>query len=160
MTIDGRRGIPDVFKAYPVQVCQFHVQKRILARTTQNPKTDCGKMLKYIATHFIQERWSESKFTAEIKDILQEFHPFLKEKNHNNQYTHQQLRSALFGIKLALPSLFTFQQFPDQKTPNTTNHIDGGINTKLKDLNRRHRGMSTTRRNKLLINMLYCLKGK
>ena len=113
-----------------------------------------------MATHFIQERWNESKSTAEIQDILQEFHLFLKEKNRNNQYTHQQLRSALFGIKLALPHLFTCQDFPTQKIPNTTNHIDGGVNTKLKDLNRRHRGMSLPRRDKLLINMLYNLMGK
>ena len=36
--------------------------------------------------------------------------------------------------------LFTFQQYPRLNIPKTTNHIDGGINTKLKDLNRRHSG--------------------
>jgi hypothetical protein len=56
--------------------------------------------------------------------------------------------------------LFTFQEYPELNIPNTTNHIDGGINTKLKDLNRRHRGMRQDRRNKLLTNLLYNLKGK
>ena len=55
--------------------------------------------------------------------------------------------------------LFTFQQYPELNIPNTTNHIDGGINTKLKDLNRRHRGMKQSRRNKLFVNLLYNLKG-
>jgi len=95
-----------------------------------------------------------------MRNILQEFQQFLSEKNYKNQHTHQQLRSALFGIKLALPHLFACQDFPTQKIPNTTNHIDGGINTKLKDLNRQRRGLMIDRRNKLLVNLLYNLKGK
>jgi len=91
---------------------------------------------------------------------LQEFKDFLNERNDKNQYQHRQLRSALFGIKLALPYLFTYQDFPEQNIPNTTNSIDGGINTKLKDLVRRHRGMKVERRNKLLVNLLYDLKRK
>jgi len=140
-------------------MCQFHVQKRILTRTTRNPKTECGKKLKYIATHFIKERWNKQKFTIEIQNILQEFKEFLNEENDNNQYIHRNLRSALFGIKLALPYLFTYQDFPKLQIPNTTNHVDGGVNTKLKDLNRRHRGMKVERRNKLLVKLLYDLKG-
>jgi hypothetical protein len=73
---------------------------------------------------------------------------------------HQSIRSALYGIKQALPYLFTHQKYPELSIPNTTNSIDGGINTKLKDLNRRHRGMNTARRNKLLVNLLYNLFGK
>jgi len=106
VTIDGRRGIPQLFRKYPVQVCQFHVQKRILNRTTLNPKSDCGIRLKFIATHFIKERWTKEKFIKEIQNILQEFQQFLAEKNENNQYVHKNLRSALFGIKIALPYLY------------------------------------------------------
>ncbi len=56
--------------------------------------------------------------------------------------------------------LFTFQKHPTLNIPNTTNHIDGGVNTKLKDLVRRHKDMTIARRSKLLINLLYNLKGK
>lgn len=56
--------------------------------------------------------------------------------------------------------LFTFQHYPALKIPNTTNDIDGGVNTKLKDLVRRHRGMNIQRRNKLLVKLLYNLKIK
>ena len=159
VTIDGRRGIPSIFRKYPVQVCQFHVQRRILNRTTLNPKSECGRRLKYIATHFIQERWTRERFTREIQNLLEEFYQFLTEKNDNNQYTHRNLRSAFYGIKLALPNLFTYQDFPHLNIPNTTNHVDGGVNTKLKELNRHHRGMRADRRNKLLVNLLYNLKG-
>jgi len=160
VTIDGRRGIAGIFNKYPVQVCQFHVQKGILNRTTLNPKTECGKKLKFIATHFICDRWNKEKFITEIRNVLEEFHQFLNERNEHKQFIHRQLRSAFFGIKLALPYLFTYQDFPGLNTPNTTNHVDGGINTKLKELNRQHRGMKIERRNKLLVKLLYDLKGK
>jgi hypothetical protein len=92
-----------------------------------------------------------TKYLARISTIF-------AEKNENNQYVHRSLRSALFGIKLALPYLFTYQDFPELKIPNTTNHVDGGVNTKLKELNRQHRGMRRDRRNKLLVRLLYNLK--
>lgn len=96
---------------------------------------------------------------------MQEFKDFLNERNDKNQYQHRQLRSALFGIKLALPYLFTYKDHqlnnsshnPVLDIPNTTNHLDGGVNPKLKDLVRRHRGMKIERRNKLLVNLLYNL---
>jgi len=68
-------------------------------------------------------------------------------------------KSALSGIKLALPYLFTCQDFPSLNIPNTTNHVDGGVNPKLKELNRQHRGMRIDRRNKLLVKLLSGLGG-
>lgn len=159
VTTDGRKGVSNVFKDYPVQICQFYVQKRILSKTTINPKTECGKKLKYIATHFIKEKWNKERFSEEISKISIEFKDFLNEKNDENQYKHKKLRSALFGIKTVLPNLFTFQDYSELKIPNTTNHLDGGINTKIKDLVRRHRGMKISRRNKLIVNLLYNLYG-
>ena len=141
-----------------MQVCQFHAQTNILKRTTQNPQTRPGKILKRIANLFIQKRWSRDYFEKSISGFLKKYQYFLNERNDNNQYIHRSLRSALFGIKLALPYLFTYQNYTEQKIPNTTNHIDGGINPKLKDLVRRHRGMKIERRNKLLVNLLYNLK--
>ncbi len=162
VTIDGRRGIARLFESYSilVQICQFHIQSMILRKTTLNPKTDCGKKLKYIATHFIQEHWSKDKFIQKLRLTLEKFKDFLNEKNDKNQYLHRRLRSAIFGIKQALPYLFTYQDYPQLNIPNTTNHIDGGVNTKVKNLVKLHIGMRVDRRNKLLINLLYNLKGK
>ena len=61
----------------------------------------------------------------------------------------------MFGIRLALLYLFTYQDYP-----NTTNHIDGGINPKLKELNRKYRGMRIDWRNKLVTILLYNLDAK
>lgn len=159
VTIDGRRGIASVFKRYPVQICQFHVQSGIFRRATMNPKTRPGKILKRIATLFIKARWSRKYFEKCVLGYLQTYTEFLRERNEQGQYVHRSLRSALFGIKLANPFLFTYQIYPHLNIPNTTNHIDGGVNTKVKELVRKHRGMNKERRNKLIAHLL-CNLGK
>jgi hypothetical protein len=157
VTIDGRRGIPSVFNKYPVQVCQFHIQKNILKRTTLKPKSDCGILIKQIGKEFIKDRWSESDFKLFYNLVKEDYRNFLNERNDNNQFKHRQLRSAMTGIKIALPYLFTRVNNPRLNIPNTTNHIDGGINPKLKAIARDHRGMSIPRRNKLMEELLWSL---
>lgn len=159
VTIDGRRGITEVFKKYPTQICQFHVQSAILRRTTLKPKTRPGYILKKLAVLFIQGRWNQEYFTRCILGYLETYTTFLGEKNEQGQYIHRNIRSALYGIKLARPYLFTFKDYPSLNIPNTTNHIDGGVNPKVKELVRRHRGMNRDRRNKLISNLL-CSLGK
>ena len=159
VTIDGRKGIPYVFKAYPVQICQFHIQKRIRTLLTQNPRSEAGKELKQINSLFIRNKLTEDQLGKTLALYCRRNYYFLTEKNEQNQYKHRRLIQALRSFKRNMKYLFTFQQYPDLNIPNTTNNIDGGVNTKLKDLNRRHRGMKTERRNKLLVNLLYNLKG-
>jgi hypothetical protein len=160
VTIDGKAGIPVIFSKYPIQICQFHVQKNILKRTTRKPKTECGVMLKHLANEFIKDRWTEQEFKTIYNQIKKDFKEFLNQRNENNQFQHRQLRSAMRGIQLALPYLFTTMNYPLLHIPNTTNHIDGGINPKLKALVRDHRGMSISRRNKLLEELLWSLGKK
>jgi hypothetical protein len=154
VTVDGKKGIIQVFRDYPCQTCQFHLQAGILRKTTLNPQSILGQKLKYIATHFINERWTNDQFQQVYNRLTIEYKEFLNEKNDNNQYLHRNLRSAMFGIKLALPYLFTNQKHQELKIPNTTNHIDGGLNPKLKELVRIHRGMKIQRRNKLIQTLL------
>jgi hypothetical protein len=85
---------------------------------------------------------------------------FLSERNDQGGYKHQRLIKALRCFKRNIKQIFIFQKLPQLNIPNTTNDIDGGINTKLKNLNRRHRGMNIQRRNKLLVNLLYNLREK
>jgi hypothetical protein len=148
--------VPQV-KASPRQICQFHVQKNILKRTTLKPKSDCGILLKQIGKEFIKDRWSELDFKLCYNLVKDDFKDFLNERNDNNQFKHRQLRSAMTGIKIALPYLFTSVNNPQLQIPNTTNHIDGGINPKLKAITRDHRGMSIPRRNKLMEELLWSL---
>lgn len=160
VTIDGRIGIKEVFSAYPVQICQWHFQINILHKTTLNPKTLLGQNLKYIATHFINQRWSKQQLQEAYNTLQINHSDFLNEKNHNKQYVHRKLRSAMRTIKTNLNHIFTLSDYPQLKIPNTTNHLDGGINPKIKKLVYDHRGLSKPRRNKLIEVLLWSLGQK
>jgi hypothetical protein len=56
--------------------------------------------------------------------------------------------------------LFAFQDYPEQNIPNTTNHLDGGVNPKIKKLVYDHRGLNKTRRNKLIEVLVWSLGKK
>lgn len=150
VTIDGRIGIKEVFSSYPTQICQWHFQVNILHKTTLNPRTLLGQNLKYLATHFINQRWSKEQLQNAYQALQIHHADFLNEKNDNNQYVHRKLRSAMRTIKTNLNYIFTFQDYPQLQIPNTTNHLDGGINPKIKKLVYDHRGLSKPKRNKLI----------
>ena len=52
-----------------------------------------------------------------------------------------------------LPYLFTYQKYPDFNIP-TTNHLDGGCFSPLKDLLRVHRGIGVKIKRKLIVDFL------
>lgn len=149
-----------------------HIQKRIQTLLTKNPKTD-GKELKEINNLFIRNRLTEQELGKTLALFCKRNYHFLSERNEENKYKHKRIIQALRCFKTNMKYLFTHQKYPDLNIPNTTNHrvslksidfrvvyVDGGVNTKLKDLVRRHRGMKIERRNKLLVNLLYNLRGK
>lgn len=164
VTIDGRKGIPGLFelKGIPVQICQFHIQKRVSVLLSKNPRSLAGKELKQINDLFIKNKLTEQELGRTLALYIRRHYSFLIEKNDEGKYKHQRVIKALRTYKRNMKYLFTFQQEkqqnPSTNIPNTTNHIDGGINRKLKELNRNHRGMRIDRRNKLLIKLLYNLK--
>lgn len=160
VTIDGKIGIKEVFLDYPTQICQWHFQANLLRKTTLNPRTQLGQKLKYLATHFINQRWTKHQLQTAFELLNTDYTDFLNEKNDNSQYTHRGLRSAMRTIKTNLNNVFTFQDYPQLRIPNTTNHLDGGINPKIKKLVYDHRGLSKPRRNKLIQVLAWSLGKK
>jgi hypothetical protein len=73
---------------------------------------------------------------------------------------HRSLRSEMRTISTNFKYIFTFQTDPNLQIPNTTNHLDGGINPKIKRLVYDHRGLSKLRRNKLIEVLLWSLGRK
>ena len=57
---DGRRGLANVFRKYPYQICQFHIQKGIRTLLTKNPKSEAGKNLSIINKTFIKPKYRNS----------------------------------------------------------------------------------------------------
>jgi len=169
VTIDGKRGIPAVFSSktlgqqgivcepIPIQLCQFHVQKRISTLLTNHPQTDAGKQLKQINDNFIKNRLTEQQLGRTLGLYVRMNYNFLIERNEQGEYKHIRIIRALKTYHRSFKYLFTYQDYPNINIPNTTNHIDGGINTKIKELVRQHRGMSLGRRNKLIAILLNSL---
>ena len=160
VTIDGKIGIKQVFLSYPIQICQWHFQANLLRKTTLNPRTQLGQNLKYLATHFINQRWSKQQLQIMFEKLNNRYKDFLNDKNDKNQFSHRSIRSAMKTIKTNLNYIFTFQDYPHLNIPNTTNHLDGGINPKIKKLVYDHRGLSKPRRNKLIEVLAWSLGRK
>jgi hypothetical protein len=159
VVLDGRRGVREVFKDKPVQMCHFH-QKQIIERyLTTRPKLEASKELKLIV-HTLAYT-DEQTFEAELTRWQNKWEIFLKERTTNPQtgrwcYTHKRVRSAYRSLKTNLPYLFTYQKYPELHIPNTTNSLDGFFNSLKSKLNV-HRGLSPLRRIRVAVEIL---KGK
>ena len=160
VTIDGRIGIPSVFGVFPIQICQFHQIQIVNRYLTKNPKLQASKELKTIIEDLTI--MNQIGFESRFKYYLEINQEFIDEKTINLEtgrsiYKHKKLRSAANSIKNNLKYLFTCRNHPSLNIPNTTNHIDGGVNPKLRELVRTHRGLRKDRRNKILSILLNSL---
>lgn len=154
--VDGRRGLVNVFKDIPVQVCQFHQLQTVTKYLTRRPKTEAGKELRILALTLTQT--NEKTFTKALTAYENKWKHFLNEKTiilglKRPQYTHKNVRSALRSLKTNLPYLFTYQHYPHLNIPNTTNSIDGYF-ASLKKKIAQHHGLRKDRRFKVISELL------
>jgi len=138
-------------------MCHFH-QKQIVKRyLTNNPKLEAGIELKNIVRFLCQT--NKEDFTKNLTVWHQKWKVFLKERTYDQfnpkkwHYTHKRLRSAYGSLKINLPYLFTYQEYPDLKIPNTTNSLDGYF-SHLKELVKIHRGLNKTLKYKIIDEIL------
>ena len=156
VVLDGRQGIPSVFKGLPIQICQFHQMQIVRRKLTLRPKTQAGIELLYLGLNIT--KYTEESFKKEL-DIRDNRHKdFLEEKTYcylckKFHYTHARVRSARFSLRKNLPLLFTYEKFPELDIPNTTNSLDGYW-SRLKNLLGAHRGKSEERIKKLTEEIL------
>jgi len=157
MTIDGKKGLFQVFTGIPIQMCHFHQQAIMTRYLTRKPKLPAAIDLRRIA--FYLSRTTQSRI-AQLLDAWQNRHAsFLAERTSNpktgrSRYTHQRVRSAHRSLRTHLPYLFTHHNHPDFNVPNTTNALDGGVFSPLKTLLRIHRGISQELKIKLIVDYL------
>ena len=116
--VDGRRGLANVFKDIPVQVCQFHQLQTVTKYLTRRPKTDAGKELRALALTLTMT--NEATFARSLHIYEAKWQEFLTEKTlvlglKRPQYTHKNVRSALRSLKTNLPNLFTYQRYPERQ---------------------------------------------
>lgn len=154
--IDGRRGLANVFKDIPVQMCHFHQMQTVTKYLTRRPKTEAGRELRALALTLTKT--DELTFTKALLKYEKRWKHFLDEKTivlglKRPQYTHKNVRSALRSLKTNLPNLFTYLRYPELNIPNTTNTIDGYFASVKKKV-AAHHSLRKDRRYKLICQLL------
>lgn len=151
---DGQRGLLKAIHAvWPkalVQRCLIHVVRQASTWLTQHPKTRAGRQLLLLVKQLrdVRTRRQKRRWIRRYKKWDKKHHTFLKEKSVSWQgqwwYTHRRLRGTRSLIENAIPDLFRFVS--DPTIPRTSNHVEGGINARLKELFRSHRGFTKTKK--------------
>jgi len=137
-------------------MCHYH-QKAIINRyLTTKPKLEASIELRKI-THSLCQT-NKLEFTKILNAWHQKWSIFLKERTVNEEtkkwfYTHRRIRSAYRSLKINLPYLFTYKEYPELNIPNTTNSLDGYF-SHLKELVKIHRGITKQLKLKIIDEIL------
>lgn len=157
--VDGRRGLFNVFKGIPVQMCQFHQIKIVIRYITTRPKTEAGKELLVLVLTLTET--NEETFVLALNAWFTKWESFINEKTVStfisgkttSYHTHKGVYSAYHSLKRNLPYLFTYQKYPELHIPNTTNDLDGSFSALKKKLSAHH-GLRRDRRYKVISKLL------
>ena len=151
------KAIGTVFPDVLVQRCMTHVIRQAKGWLTQHPKTKAGRELLALVLQLssIQTLKQKRKWILKFRLWKRRHYRFLKERTEarsgRSWYTHRVLRGVRSLLTNATPDLFRFIRDPN--IPKTSNTVEGGLNARLKELIRCHRG--TTLQGKLVLCCWY-----
>ena len=153
VVLDGKRGLYKAFNNIPKQMCHFHQKKIIQRYITMNPKLEASRDLKKIMTRLTKT--TEKNFSKKLNYWYEKYKLFLDEKtisptNKKLQYTHPRIRSAYRSLITNLPYLFTYKNHKNLAINNTTNSLEGGVFSHMKNMINLHRGLSKNMKLKLV----------
>lgn len=127
------------------QRCIAHITRQSKLWLTKSPRTKAGTDLLLLveSIHKIKDITESERFIKIFGKWLEKYKNFLDEKSYRvgsrPWYTHKKLRATKSLITRALPNMFVYVS---TMIPNTTNHLEGGINGPLSFVFKEHRGMS------------------
>lgn len=153
---DGRKGLFNALKDYPVQMCQFHQIAIVRRYITRKPKVRASIELKELM-HLLTQTDKESFYGA-LDEWYSLWGDYINERAINNEtgksrYIHKRLRSAYRSIERNKPYLFTWYDNMSLGIPNTNNQLEGTF-TDLKNKLRNHNGLSRIRKEKIINDYL------
>lgn len=153
---DGRKGLIQLFKNIPVQMCQFHQSAIIRRYLTKKPKLKASQELTELVD--MLKSTDRESFQGGLDDWFEKWKSFFNERTTNietgkSHYTHKKLRSSYNSLKRNLPWLFTWYDHYELKIPNTPNAIDGHFSDLKKKL-RCHNGMNEKRKKRFIDEFL------
>ncbi len=149
---DGRKGLFNALKCYPIQMCQFHQVAIVIRYITRNPKVQASIELKKLM-HLLPQTDKES-FWGALEQWHTKWEDYLNERTVNpdtgkSRYVHKRLRSAYRSLESNKRHLFTWYDNMELGLPNTNNQLEGTF-TDLKNKLRNHNGLSQKRKEKFI----------
>ena len=127
------------------------------------PKLEASKELKKIVSRLTYT--TEKNLTQKLGDWYVIYKDFLEEKTVSSttgklHYTHPRIRAAYRSLRTNLPYLFTYKNYKNLSIPNTTNALEGGVFSHMKNMISLHRGLSKSLKLKLVDYYLVNYKKK
>ena len=127
------------------------------------PKLEAGKDLKKIVARLTLT--TETNFTNKLDEWYQTYKDFLEEKSVSSttgehHYTHPRIRSAYRSLRTNLPYLFTYKNYKNLSISNTTNALEDGVFSHMKNMISLHRGLSKSLKLNLVDYYLVSYKKK
>lgn len=165
---DGQKGIQKAVslcfgEAVILQRCHFHVKQNLQAKLTKHPATPAGQDLQLLARwlRYVKTGDDMALFVGTFHGLQEAYGSFLKERTYYTEassgrrrwhYTHARVRSAYRQIHKLIEDdqLFAYITHPELHLPTTTNYVEGGLNTRIAELLRSHRGMPYERQRQLV----------
>jgi hypothetical protein len=151
---DGHKGMALFVKKWwpktAFQRCHFHMVSLVIHYLSRNPKEEAGVeilrimyQLKHVKTKEDRDRWLMFHRIWE-----KQYEKAFAEKTESGHYAKKKLRSVRFILRRAIPDLFTYLDHPG--CPNTTNLVEGWVNTAIAEGLRRHRGLRLSQKKTLV----------
>lgn len=165
---DGQKGIQLAARLcfgeqIILQRCHFHVKQNLRAKLTKHPATAAGQDLQLLAAWLAKVKtWDDmTLFVGIFCGLYEAYEPFLRQRTYHVSttngrrrwsYTHARVRSAYRQINdlIEADQLFAYITHPELHLPNTTNHIEGGLNARMSELMRAHRGLLPERQRQMI----------
>lgn len=154
-----------VWPATCIQRCTFHAFCQVRRCTTSRPKLDAGVELYSLAKRLLKAKDADAAATwlADYATWCSKWERFLREftmKDGKKQYVHERLRKARRALNKLIQTgeLFTFVEMSKERGgtwDSTNNMIEGGVNARLREMLRMHRGLTTIRRIKAIFWWCY-----
>ena len=159
---DGGSGFEKALKSvWPNakhQRCLFHVFCQVKRYTTNRPETPAGIELYALAKDLLhlKNKADSEEWTRRFADWLLKYKDFLSQMTRDEhgtlRPTHERLLKAERSLLKLLreKTLFTYMdetlRCEITKIASTNNRIEGGVNSRLREMLREHRGLSIERR--------------
>ena len=149
------------------QRCVFHAFCQVKRYTTSHPQTAAGIELYMLSKDLLhlENKVDAESWTDRFLRWMAKYNRFLSQmtcdENGNKRYTHERLIKAQHSLVRLLQegTLFTYldEELKTElgKLPATNNQIEGGINSRLREMLRVHRGLSVERRIKAVFWWCY-----